>query len=642
MALRALPLLAFSLAALPLGGCTAKAPGGTGTDDSGGDGGADENDEIEDVGEAVIDDLDWSDVKDLDSDSERRRLATFVGYFSYTTSSGGYGRCTASLVSPTLAITNEHCVDDAANIRVNFGYLEESDYNSLSDLRDEAFACDDVVLSDASEDVALVRCAPDANDGAVVGDVLGGYIELPLTSSVSVEEDDELYILHQNCYYETGSCGWSPSDANGEATKKMSPGVVMQVPSGDYTFSSGASFDGDGAFVHSADTLGGTSGSLVFSATGNGVIGLHHGGSSSGNKARWISAVVENVSSFADTISDDIDAYGCSIDVTYPSGGETLAVGTSYTVAWDSDCESNVQVHLYKGGGYYYTLASNDPNDGELEFTPISSFPDGSDYQICISTTDDAVYGCSEEFTIGDSAECSIDVTYPDGAENLVVGTSYTVEWDSDCESNVQVHLYKGGGYYYTLASNDPNDGELEFTPISSFPDGSDYQICISTTDDAVYGCGGEFEISSDATADDGEVEFCVSIDSSSGYACADWVTDGAGVEDESCDLDYAQDGELWIYAEGWDSSPVASDSSSFTELCATVAAESGDILYVNGRFENTDSEVPILYGGEWWWCANWYGVGATAGTFTIDGLAVTPTLYDPGTGGYDCLVEVP
>ncbi len=93
--------------------------------------------------------------------------------------------------------------------------------------------------------------------------------------------------------------------------------------------------------------------------------------------------------------------------------------------------------------------------------------------------------------------------------------------------------------------------------------------------------------------------------------------------------------------SEGWDGSPVASDSGSFTQLCATLEGESGDMFYVNGRFENYDLEVPIIY-GEWWWCANWYGTGAYSGSFTVNGAEVTPTLYGGSSGGYDCMVEVP
>ncbi|MCK6502487.1 matrixin family metalloprotease [Myxococcota bacterium] len=424
-------------------------------------------------------------------------------------------------------------------------------------------------------------------------------------------------------------------------------GVLAHAWYPETTYSGDAHFDDDEDWTDEERSSSASPRDLL-------TVALHEFGHSLGLKHSAETSAVMYKSyggSRRDLTQDDIDGiqalYGessgdCTIEVTHPDGGETLEIGTSYTIEWESDCTSNVQVHLYKGGSYYYTLAANDPNDGDLEFTPISSFPEDNDYQICISTTDDSVFDCGDEFTISGTSECGIEVTYPDGGETLEIGTSYVIEWESDCTSNVQVHLYKGGGYYYTLAANDPNDGDLEFTPISSFPEDNDYQICISTTDDSVAGCGGDFSISNGSGGGDGDVELCLNINSSSGYSCADWVSDGAGVEDESCDLDYAEDGELWVYEEGWDGAPVASDGGSFTELCATIEAESGDVFYVNGRFENTDSEVPILYGGEWWWCANWYGVGAYTGTFTVDGVAVTPTLYDPGTGGYDCLVEVP
>jgi V8-like Glu-specific endopeptidase len=158
--------------------------------------------EVGDYGESVIGENDWTDVKDLSSTSQRRFLATYVGYYSLD----GYGsRCTATLVAPTLIITNYHCASSSAqyqNVRVNFGYLEEENYNAVADLRDEGYSCTEYVLGNQEEDVALLKCPEEDNDEHVVSDDIAGFLELPLSNNESIELGNSLYVLHQNCYYE--------------------------------------------------------------------------------------------------------------------------------------------------------------------------------------------------------------------------------------------------------------------------------------------------------------------------------------------------------------------------------------------------------------------------------------------------------
>ena len=106
------------------------------------------------------------------------------------------------------------------------------------------------------------------------------------------------------------------------------------------------------------------------------------------------------------TCPPTVGSAACSIDVTYPDGGETLYQDAPTTVLWDSDCAANVKVEVYKSGSIHQQLAADEVNDGELEFTPDSSLcPEGSDYTICVTTTDEAVSSCSaSSFTIAASA----------------------------------------------------------------------------------------------------------------------------------------------------------------------------------------------------------------------------------------------
>ena len=258
-----------------------------------------------------------------------------------------------------------------------------------------------------------------------------------------------------------------------------------------------------------------------------------------------------------------------------------------------------------------------------IQLAECNGSPDGSGVVTCVPA----------DLSTGDSIPVCLTATDPHGA------------FESAC-ATVEIRLCQSTTWY---ADNDEDGYGLSTSTITSCDAPVGYVAMdgdCNDNDSAVN--PGEVEICNgidddcDNSTGEGCVELCININNNSGYDCKDWVSDSSGIAGASCDLDYAQDGELWIFSDGWDSSPVATDANSFTELCATTDGESGDVLYVNGRFENTMGEIPLLYGGEWWWCANWYGDGAAAGTFTIEGTEVTPVLTAGGNGGYDCLIEIP
>jgi hypothetical protein len=90
-----------------------------------------------------------------------------------------------------------------------------------------------------------------------------------------------------------------------------------------------------------------------------------------------------------------------TITVTYPTSGSILTRGRNYTITWtSSNVTGNVQIDLYKGSSIYQTLAVSDPNDGSYPYTPPSSFPEGSDYRICVSAMSGTASNCGGYFTI--------------------------------------------------------------------------------------------------------------------------------------------------------------------------------------------------------------------------------------------------
>lgn len=330
--------------------------------------------------EAIIGDLDWSDVSSLPADNPRRENARYVGYL-YRAVDSGYLRCTASLVAPTLVITNRHCVDgplDAPGTRVNFNYLNASDYDSESVLADEGFVCEEYVAGAQSHDVSLLRCREVDNNNQVVSEVLGGYLNV-LHGQTDPVINDGVYLLHQNCDYSGGgSCDFTSN----EATKKMSPGIVQAIPTNNYNLTSGWSILGSDALEHTCDSLGGSSGALLFQDTSHLPIALHHAGSATANDAILLSAIFQDISGLRTAIEQDIQAHSSS--VTCGDGvieGDEQCEGTNFGGAtcqgygWDAGdltCTSSCLIDTSGCTGTQPTcFIQSSPGSGfTMDFTP--------------------------------------------------------------------------------------------------------------------------------------------------------------------------------------------------------------------------------------------------------------------------------
>lgn len=200
----------------------------------------------------IVGTVNWSSSTTLSGTTATRAQA--VGYLSIPAVGS---RCTAWLVSRDVIITNNHCIgsaSEASGARVSFNYVD-----GVSSTSRVWYNCGTMIRTWSSDDMTALRCT--ATNGQLPGDVYGWLT----VSSTNAATSASIYVLHQNCdYYTTSGC--SP-------TKKYSPGRVLNA---NYS-TTDLSYD--------ADTLGGSSGSPVLSATSHQVVGLHHiglGGNSQG------------------------------------------------------------------------------------------------------------------------------------------------------------------------------------------------------------------------------------------------------------------------------------------------------------------------------------------------------------------------
>lgn len=193
----------------------------------------------QDDGAVIVGSVEWQEAASLPEGSAERANSRAVAYLSLPAAGA---RCTGFLIAPDVLMTNEHCIPDAAaavGARALFQYEQGGPAN------DEGYDCSEFLGNDASLDFALVRCAGRPGD-------THGVVGLEATTP---SRSADIYVLHQNCdYYTDPSCA---------PTKKYSPGRVSATSP---------------EIGHDADTLGGSSGSPLFSRVSHSVVGLHHVG----------------------------------------------------------------------------------------------------------------------------------------------------------------------------------------------------------------------------------------------------------------------------------------------------------------------------------------------------------------------------
>lgn len=212
----------------------------------------------------IVGDLDWQDITSLSETSPIRINAKAVATIDLPVMNS---RCTGFMISDDILMTNQHCIPTSSYARGVSARFKHEKGVSVSEQK--VYDCSTFIGNDELLDYALLKCT--GNPGAIHGKV-----------ALSTEEfsvSDALYIVQQNCdYYTDRSC---------DPTKKFSRGLITEVAD-EYT--------------HNADTLGGSSGSPVFSQEENTVYAIHHAGLGNNGRGRG----VENYAVPMDRIVADI------------------------------------------------------------------------------------------------------------------------------------------------------------------------------------------------------------------------------------------------------------------------------------------------------------------------------------------------
>ncbi len=166
-----------------------------------------------------------------------------------------------------------------------------------------------------------------------------------------------------------------------------------------------------------------------------------------------------------------------TVEVVKPNGGEEWHVDSTYEIVWSAEDDigiTSVDILLSTDGGISFedTIAIGEANDGSYLWTigpPLTSqarikvIAYDSDGNTGEDTSDD-------DFTIVDVTPPYVELDRPVGGEAWAIDSTYTVLWtatDNIGVASITILLSRDGGAAYpeTLAVDETNDGQYEWTP---------------------------------------------------------------------------------------------------------------------------------------------------------------------------------
>lgn len=184
----------------------------------------------------IIDDLEWTDFTDARNIDQARNAKT-VGmiYVPFKKS-----RCTGFIINKNMVMTNNHCVNNLSNSKGVVFKIRDK----VGDVK--TYECGKLVTTNIKLDYTVLKCKSD----------LGSVHGVSLLSTEEVRKYQNIYVIQENCDYKT--------DPNCEIQKVIGEGEIVEIAS--YKIG------------HNADTLGGSSGSPIYSDHTNSVVAIHNAG----------------------------------------------------------------------------------------------------------------------------------------------------------------------------------------------------------------------------------------------------------------------------------------------------------------------------------------------------------------------------
>jgi hypothetical protein len=171
------------------------------------------------------------------------------------------------------------------------------------------------------------------------------------------------------------------------------------------------------------------------------------------------------------------------IQVMAPNGGEQWEVGNTFPITWDDNIDENVKIELLKGTTVNQTLAASVPSNGSWTWAIPTTFTQGTDYKIRITSISNTSLRDESNATFSIGPKSELALTAPIGGEVWEKQKSYDITWTDNLTGAVDIDLYRGASLYRSIAEGTPSDGSFTWTIPDSIQSGTDYKIRVTSVE---------------------------------------------------------------------------------------------------------------------------------------------------------------
>jgi|GEM_PF-932068 len=287
--------------------------------------------------------------------------------------------------------------------------------------------------------------------------------------------------VSNQCLIRVSETDGSPSDTSDAVFTIFSPSLTVTSPNGGENWNVGSTHDitwtsqgtvGNVRIEYS--TNGGNNWAIITPSTENdGSYNWNVPATPSNNCLVRISETDEDggPSDVSDGVFSIVSPVSGSITVRSPNGGETWVAGSTQQIKWNSTGDINNVTIQYStdNGTTWKTIAQTTTNDGSYNWVVPDTVSDQCLVRVTSNDNDldpkpsdvsDAV------FSIVLPPEPTVKVTAPNGGEQLVVGSRFTITWyTTHSREDVQIEYSINGGDSWTdITGATENNGKYDWT----------------------------------------------------------------------------------------------------------------------------------------------------------------------------------
>jgi len=177
-----------------------------------------------------------------------------------------------------------------------------------------------------------------------------------------------------------------------------------------------------------------------------------------------------------------------TLTVVTPNGAEEWPAGTTQTITWNSTgiIGPDVRLALHNGMTFVDWIVRKTENDGAYNWIVWSDLAPLGSYTVRVQAYDDAEV---RDYSDAGFSVTPIGVVAPNGGEEWVMGSVYTIRWGSNASlvgADVRVGLHDGTTFLYWIDRFTPNDGVYSWLVPTNLAPGYGYRIRLQSYTDAL------------------------------------------------------------------------------------------------------------------------------------------------------------